>query len=409
MEASVFWLAFTFGLHIVMVNLGIAFSVIVPGVKWISDKRGDPELMRLARTLIKFYAATYGIAGVFGTAYTVFLLSFYPHFLGLAGNITMIPFGLSILFIAVNFISLAAYWYGWDRWSSSTHLGIGILMAVSAVLIPFGFRAVFAFLNTPAGLHFTATETTLVPRLSVAEALGNPTFLPLYLKSIVGAITAGLMVIIAVYAYRYHKPLSSGDKNLSLRVLKTTTPYAIIGLIIMAFLGLWYSISLENVPYKFNNIFGGLGFKQAGVGVSMNLTWLFLLKMVFVAIQAVAVVYVYYVLKKKGSMLPKRVSSAAIIGAASALATIITGEYLNAFSQYPYFVAQLGNPAFVQAVPEPLRGTLAQILSLKNYNPLATTHFVMALTSVFIGGLLIAVAIFIYMLLTPEKGEGYPE
>ncbi len=403
MEISVFWLAFTFGIHIAMVNLGIAFSWMVPLLKRAAEKRGDQGLMRVARTLMRFYAATYGVAGVFGTAFTVFLLSYYPEFIGLAGHLTLIPFGISIMLIILHFFTIVAYWYGWYRWSPGTHFTIGLLMALSATLIPFGFRAVFAFLNTPAGLYFQKADGTIVPRLDVVAALANPTFAPLYLKSIAAALTAGVIVTIAGYLYRYYRPLSGEDRELSLRIVRILLPPAALGLAAMFLLGFWYGMSLIHVPYKFNSIFGGFGWSIGDIKPALSLSWLFVLKMLFVAIQVIAVIYALYSLSL-GREFPTKLHANLFAAAGfSALATIVTGEYLNAFSQYPYFVAALADPRVVSTIPEPLRQPLASILSLKNVNELATTGFVTLFTAVFIGALLVAVALFLYILLTPPK------
>ena len=83
-----YFLALVFGLHIVMVNLGIAFSTVIPILKRKGEKENNEIYLRTSKQLMNFYAATYGLAGVFGTAFTVFLLSFYPSFIGLAGHLT---------------------------------------------------------------------------------------------------------------------------------------------------------------------------------------------------------------------------------------------------------------------------------------------------------------------------------
>ncbi|NAZ31150.1 MAG: cytochrome bd quinol oxidase subunit, partial [Acidilobus sp.] len=73
--SSVFWLAFNFGIHIVMVNLVIGLAVMVPLLKYLGMRRGDQLTINMARRLLRYYAVTYAIAGVFGTAFTVFLFS----------------------------------------------------------------------------------------------------------------------------------------------------------------------------------------------------------------------------------------------------------------------------------------------------------------------------------------------
>lgn len=71
MEASVFFLAFSFGIHIVMVNIGIALATLIPYLEWRARKLESNELLSNAKSLFKIYAATYALAGVFGTAFAV--------------------------------------------------------------------------------------------------------------------------------------------------------------------------------------------------------------------------------------------------------------------------------------------------------------------------------------------------
>ena len=401
MEASVLFMAFTFGIHIVLVNLGIAFSTLVPYLKWRGEKSGDPGLVEVSRELMRFYAATYALGGVFGTAFTVFLLSFYPGFIGFAGHLLLVPFGLSAVFIVIHFFSIVAYWYGWERFEARLHNLIGIVLALSAYLIPLGFRATFAFLNTPQGLRFAEADGRAY--LDLAEALGNPTFLPLYLKSLVGALTAGLLAVSGSYAYR---ALRKGRMEKAWRMLiENLLPWAMLGLAAMATLGFWYVISLSGVEYKFNNIFGGLGWSIGSGAIYNDYSWLFLLKMALVAIQVLAIIYVFHEKITGAPELSERSLKLLVLAGGAGLLTIVAGEYLNAFSQYPYFVADITDPAVLSSVPEPLRPMLASILDLTRINPLASARSLVVLTLGVMGALLVAVVFFLYILLYSNERE----
>ncbi|MEB3755420.1 MAG: cytochrome ubiquinol oxidase subunit I [Desulfurococcales archaeon] len=395
MMESVFWLAFVFGFHIVLVNVAITLGILAPYLRWRSLKENDKALEKVAREITRLLAATYALGGVFATAFTVFLLSFYPGFIGLAGNIALAPFAISILSIVLNFFTIVAFYYGWDRWSPRTHLTIGFFMALTFLLIPLGFRAVFAFLNTPQGLYFEDG----VPRLDLMKALANPTLPPLYLKSIVGALTAGTFALAAGYAYRYSRTNDKEIKRVSLLFVRKTIPYILLGLIIMAFLGLWYAISLQNVEYKFNNIFAHLGWSVGNGVVHYDMSWLFLFKMILVAIQFAAVLVAYNAVRKGN--LTSGVIKWMITGGVVALFTILVGEYLNAFSQYPYFVADLTDPKVLAIVPKNLVPTLAQILSLENVNQLATLKGVAMLTAGFMTFLVLSAIYYLYIVLKP--------
>lgn len=408
MDAPVFLLALAFGIHIVMVNLGIGLATLVPYLRWRAGKTGDEGLDSIAKELMRFYAATYAVAGVFGTAFTVFLLSFYPTFIGLAGHLTMIPFGFAIVLIAFHFFTISAYWYGWDRWSRSTHNLIGWLMAISVLLIPLFFRTVFAFLNTGDGLAFDAVAGK--PYIDIPAALANGTLLPLYLKSITAAYTATMLALAGAYAYRYLHTSDEEKKRLSKIVIEQGVKWALVGLILLVIFGFWYALSLRTVEYKFNNIFGGLGWKVGDGTVAANYSWLFILKMILVIIQFYVAIVAYNTVKS-GAFQPEKLRLL-IYGGAAALFTIVFGEYLNAFSQYPYFVADVPNPnhqlastlqQIGQASPTLLQEIVYAVDMKTSVNELATLTGVMAITAAFLAFLLLAAAYFLYKLLLGEE------
>ncbi len=321
-------------LHIVLVNLAIGLSVTIPILK----RRGEGEL---SKSLMRFYASTYGLAGVFGTAFTVFLLAFYPSLIGFVGNIAFVPFAISILLIVLHFLSIVLYWYGWDKFTPETHFYVGMTMAVTAVLIPLGFRAVFGFLNTPLGL-----ELQPKPHLDVLKALTNPTFLALYPKSILASLTLTFTVL----------------SNLRREFAKL----AMVTLALTCVAGIVYAETLTAIPYKFENAVGSP---------------LFYAKMVVVALQFLALAT--FVRTGRGS----------ILATVCAFMGVALGELLNAVSQYPYAIAD------VSALPKEMLG----IVNLSAQNPL--TSGLEAFTWAFLIPLLIASSILIYLISEPFRSS----
>ncbi len=365
------FLALTFGLHIVLVNLGIGLSTTVPFMKRAGERRGDEYLLKTARKLMKFYAATYGLGGVLGTAFTVFLLSFYPGFLGLAGNIAFVPFALSILLICLHFISIVIYWYGWDRLSENAHFIAGLAMMTSAILIPLGFRAVFGFLNVPIGLE-------LQPKihLDALKALTNPTFIVLYPKSITASYALTFCILAGAFAYRMQR----GDER-ARDYATMFAKYGLVFLIATAILGVLYAETLRVYsPYKFDNVFAFLG-----TNAKYDVSWMFMLKMAFVIVQFIAIAY-FLKAREKGIL--------AEIAGAAGIGAVFTGELLNAFSQYPLLIAN------VSGLPAAVVRSLEGILNMAKPNPLTTMNSLYAITLAFLVPLLICFGVLIYLIST---------
>jgi len=386
MSSAIFLLALVFGLHVAMVNLGMTLSTVVPLLKRRAEIRKDSAMLNVSRELMRFYGATYAIAGVFGTAFTVFLLSFYPGFIGLAGHLTFVPFGIAILAIAIHFLAIALYWYGWDRFSSNTHYIVGLIMLISVYLIPLGFRAISAFLNVPYGL-----ELQPKPHLNVLATLANPTLLPLYLKSVTAALTAGTLTISSAYMFRY---LKTGDET-AIRVVHRFMPYAAALIVVTLIFGAIYAGTLyEFANYKFRNAFG--------IDAEYNYSWLFAIKTVLIIVQLAAIVVYFTKIRKNDFSMAKFV----VVAGPAALAAVFAGELLNSLSQYPYLVAALADPAFVASIPEPARSVLASVLDLSKVSPLATEQSLYIITLVFLVPLLVSMVFFLYLLLfTGERPD----
>lgn len=386
MVPQVFYIALVFGIHIVAVNLGIALSTMIPFLKRRADLSGDRELGDLTKSIFRIYAATYALAGVMGTAFTVFLLSFYPEFVGVAGNITLVPFGLAIVSILLHFLAIVLYYYGWETFSRERHFAVGILLALTSYTIPLGFRLVFSFLNTPAGLKFDGK-----PYIETFEALLNPTFAPLYLKSIVGALTFGSLFIAALASLSLSKGESRGWRSL----YSVSLSIATLSLFLMLLLGPWYAMSLLSTPLKFDNIFRSFGWSVSGSSAGPDMGWLFAVKLVLILLQIYAVARLALGGERGRSF------RLALLAAVSAALTILSGEYLNMFSQYPFFLANL--PLVASQIPEPWRTILGRSLSLENVSPLSGEPSLLLVTAVGISILLAAAAYFIYVVLLKEE------
>ncbi|MCS7102343.1 MAG: cytochrome ubiquinol oxidase subunit I [Candidatus Korarchaeum sp.] len=383
MIPQVYYVALVFGIHIVAVNLGIALSTMIPFLKRRADLSGNARLDDLAKRIFRVYAATYALAGVMGTAFTVFLLSFYPEFIGIAGNITLVPFAIAIMSILVHFLAIVLYYYGWDSFPRNLHLASGILLALTSYTIPLGFRLVFSFLNIPVGLKFDGK-----PYIDAFEALLNPTFAPLYLKSILGALTFGSLFIVTLATFNLMKGGSSEEKSL----YSISLNVAFVSMFLMLLLGPWYAMSLISTPIKFDNIFRSFGWSVSGASGGPDLGWLFAIKLTLIIVQ----VYVLLNLTalRDGKPLPKQFRLA-LLATLSAALTVLSGEYLNMFSQYPFFLANL--PLIISQVPEPWRKILGKALSLENVNPLSNDPSLLIVTAIGILILLIAIGYFLYL------------
>ncbi len=383
------FLAFVFGIHIALVNIDIGLAVIIPFLKRYGETKGNELFVSEAKKYMKYFAIVYATAGVYATAFTVFLLAFFPEFLWLGGIALLIPFGLAVVFVALRLFSISAYWYTWNKLNSNYHFYLGLILASTSFIIPLMFRSVFAFLNNPIGVE--SLDPLVIDWFKVYT---NPTLWPLYLKSIAGAFSATFFMLVTVYAYRVYKGI--GEKDDNLKFIKLYLNNGMWLLFLMVIFGFWYLASLSAAtPYKFSNIVGvWFGVSPQGTDYS----WLFILKMLLVSYQVFVIIYILQTgITKEKVVLIEGYNIKLLMGIGpAAVLTIVLGEYLNAFSQLPYFIAQPG-----------LEDSLPMINVFNSINPLAALFDVYSVTIFAIIPLLLAFFVLLYYLLGGKLKNSY--
>ena len=333
-------MAIVFGIHIVLINIDLGLGIIIPILKRIGEIRGNEVYVSEARKYMRYFAIVYASAGVFGTAFTVFLLTFFPEFLWLGGVLLIVPFGLAVVFLILRLFSIGAYWYTWDKLRGDYHFYLGLVLAFTSFAVPYAFRSVFAFLNYPAGV-----ESISPLKLNPIKMLTNPTLMPIYLKSVAGGVLAATFSLVSLYAYKVRK--GESDKETASGFIKKYLNVGMWLLGLQVIFGFWYLASLSMyAPYKFGNIVG----VWFGRSVSADYSWLFTIKMLLVAYQFFVVFYIAFTsIQGKEFDVADDTTNKLLLGLGpAALLVIMFGEFLNAFSQLPYFVAQ---PALEEALP----------------------------------------------------------
>ncbi len=385
-------LAIVFGLHIVLINIDLGLAILIPIMKRIGEKNNNPLYVREAKRYMRYFAIVYASAGVFATAFTVFLLTFFPEFLWLGGVVLVYPFGFAVLFVGIRFAAISSYWYTWDKLDPKYHFYIGLVLASTSFFIPYFFRSVFAFFNSPVGVE----NLSPLQMNWVDYYFANPSFLPLYLKSLFGAMAVTFFMLTMVYLVRYYKKVGEAEENKSLA--KTFLLLGIWMLFFQVFFGAWYlaAVSMTS-PYKFSNIAGSwFGIDPQGIDLSL----VFALKLFLVALQVFVIFYLLTWHLRKGALDydAKYVKWSLLSLGPSAILTIFIGELLNGLSQVPYFIAQ---PS--------LESALEMINMHKSINPLADLIDLYAITIFAIVPLMLAMIVLIYYLLSGYIGENNPK
>ena len=251
------WMAFLLlGLatlvHITFVNLVLGFSVIIPFTEYMSYRNNDEKLMEVAKRTFKYLILTDLVAGVWGTWITVALAGLWPTLTYIATTVLFVPITVALVGILIAIPSIAIYWYTWGKISKGLHLFVGCLMAFGALLVPAGFRMIFAFVDDPVGLNEALKGNLYV-------VFGNPLYPALVGWSWCGSLAMSALVAAGVYAWMSKGSVNGEGLKEASYFLKLGMPF----LIITAILGGYFFFSLQTAsPYIFAAITGNTTIAQ---------------------------------------------------------------------------------------------------------------------------------------------------
>jgi cytochrome d ubiquinol oxidase subunit I len=312
--------------HITFVNLVLGFSVMVPLTEYLSYRNKDEKLMEIAKRTFRYLILTDLVAGVWGTWITVALAGLWPTLTYIATTVLFVPITVALVGILISIPSIAIYWYTWGKVSRVVHLSVGCLMAFGALLVPAGFRMIFAFTDDPVGMN-EALKGNLY------AIFGNPIYPVWVVWSWFGALAMSALVAAGTYAWR---SMGSAGGN----GLKETTYFLKLGipsLAITAILGAYFFFSLQTTsPYIYAAITGNTTWAQ------YNFLPLFLAYPALVMI-AGASALVLFILARKGILN----GLLSIILVIAAFLTVPIAEAINDASRAPYMViiGETGLPA----------------------------------------------------------------
>jgi len=211
-------LSWAFDVHLPLVYTVLGILWITPFIEYIGGKRMDSSYSDLAKVMLNYLIAVYAIGGVFGTIVTVFLAGLMPVFTNLAGIILWPVWATAIVAgVIITIPVIGMYYRTYNRWTYKNHAILGILLAVSASLIPLMFRLVFAYTAFPAGTSITPDPSSIIGfdlSVNVFKAFMNPLYLPLYASTMSAALAFTGMMMIFGFSVRY-KGLPHQDLGIS--------------------------------------------------------------------------------------------------------------------------------------------------------------------------------------------------
>lgn len=204
-------MAFSLGMHMLLVPLGVAFPLITLVMHYRGLRHDDAVALQLARRWSAVMAVLFAMGVVTGTVLSFELGLLWPGMMGRWGDVFGIGFGVEAWAFFLEAILISVYLYGWRMLPPWRHFALAVPLPAVALLGAFGILAANSWMNTPRGfsLDDAGRPTDVEPR----AALFTPMLGPQYWHFVVAMfMTAGFLVA-GVYAAgwlrgrrdRYHR------------------------------------------------------------------------------------------------------------------------------------------------------------------------------------------------------------
>ncbi|ADY01714.1 cytochrome oxidase,subunit I (cydA-1) [Vulcanisaeta moutnovskia 768-28] len=345
-------LGFALEMHLVFVNVIIGATVLTVITRYLAYLRQDPSLESVAKSMFRLMVVTELFGGVWGTILTVFMAGLFPSMTAIFTRVYFYPVAIALVGILVSIPFIAIYWHLWGRVSPRTHSLIGLPLAISVLLVPIGFRYLFA------GLDYPQYVTTNFNPLTV---FSNPVYPPLIVHTLIGAMDIGAFVIASVLTTR---------RNLSIKGISIALGTGLILLVPQAIAGAYYFTVLGRYdPYIASNIAGPLlGYDPSSV---MFYPAFYAAVALTIAL-GITALYAFYAVMQGRVVRPVVISTGFL-----AEAILILMEYVNDGSRYPYLFISGGSGIPITQllntlIPLPLIAMYTMLLSTLAFTAIFT-------------------------------------
>jgi cytochrome d ubiquinol oxidase subunit I len=204
-------MAFTLGIHIILVPFGVAFPAITLLANRRAIRNGDPDALTLAQRWSKAMAVLFAVGAVTGTVLSFEMGLLWPGLMGRFGDVFGLPFAVEGIFFFTEAIFIAIYIYGWKHLSPRLHLLSGVPIVLAGIGGSAAVMAANAWMNTPQGFRLGADGS--VVDVHPVQAFFTPAFGYEFAHMLLAAYMIAGFMVASVYAVgmlrgrrdRYHR------------------------------------------------------------------------------------------------------------------------------------------------------------------------------------------------------------
>ncbi len=185
-------------LHLYLAAFVLAVPMFALIIEFIGYKTKDKKYDNLAHEFTKLLSVSFSLTATFGAILTFMLFILYPKFAQYLSSV----FGPTFFFYLALFFGeagfLYSYYYGWGKFSPKVHLLLGLGLNVVGTAIMFIANGWVTFMTSPKGID---PETGKL--LNLAEAMMNPTWMPINIHRIIANVAFGGSIAAAYGAFKF--------------------------------------------------------------------------------------------------------------------------------------------------------------------------------------------------------------
>ncbi len=204
-------MAFTLGIHIILVPFGVAFPAIALLANRRALRSGDEDALMLAQRWSKAMAVLFAVGAVTGTVLSFEMGLLWPGLMGRFGDVFGLPFAVEGIFFFTEAIFIAIYIYGWKHLSPRLHLWSGVPIVLAGIGGSAAVMAANAWMNTPQGFRLGADGSVI--DVQPVKAFFTPAFGYEFAHMLLAAYMIAGFMVASVYAVgmlrgrrdRYHR------------------------------------------------------------------------------------------------------------------------------------------------------------------------------------------------------------
>jgi cytochrome d ubiquinol oxidase subunit I len=191
-------MAFTLAFHIILVPLGVSWSLMTLIANYRAIKHGDRDALLLAQRWSKYMAVTFAVGAVTGTVLSFEFGLLWPRFMGQWGAAFGVPFAFEGLFFFTEAVFISIYIFGWRRLRPWVHFWTGVPIAIAGIFGSISVVAANAWMNAPEGV--TLSSSGKVIDVDPMQVIFNSAMPLMSAHMVVAAYLVGGFLIASVYA-----------------------------------------------------------------------------------------------------------------------------------------------------------------------------------------------------------------